>query len=71
MEALVHVAQAQLAMEQFERAEEVIMKLESIKDTPANVIKDLKTIYDQKAHSLNNKIILKGQGSRFLNIAML
>ena len=43
-----HVAQAQLAMEQFERAEEVIMKLESIKDTPANVIKDLKTIYDQE-----------------------
>ncbi len=43
-----HVAQAQLAMEQFERADEVIMKLESIEDTPANVIKDLKTIYEQE-----------------------
>lgn len=43
-----HVAQAQLAMEQFERADEVIMKLESMKDAPANVIKDLKTIYEQE-----------------------
>ena len=43
-----HVAQAQLAMEQFERADEVIMKLESIEETPANVIKDLKTIYEQE-----------------------
>ena len=43
-----HVAQAQLAMEQFERADEIIMKLEGIADTPANVIKDLKTIYEQE-----------------------
>ena len=43
-----HVAQAQLAMEQFERADEIIMKLEGIPDTPANVIKDLKTIYEQE-----------------------